>query len=171
MIERKRLEVTVSTASSRALARVGESSPAVGGASARRVTRLSQLGDNKEPRPPETTGALVFGVRPPKRQLQYKVELASHERAAIVQHLAECEWLPNRSFFCSVFVAGKHAQSRSLSARRATGDSVTAAKRALVKFAGKSAAATTDNISEVPKGDEIMRNGNGPIVKVRQRRK
>lgn len=79
VIERKRLEVTVSTASSRALARVGESSPAVGGASARRVTRLSQLGDNKEPRPRETTGALVFGERPPKRRLQYKVELAWHD--------------------------------------------------------------------------------------------
>ena len=131
----------------------------------------SQFGNNKEPRPRETTGALVFGVRPPKRRLQYKVELALHERAAIVQHLAESEWLPNRSSFYGVFVAGKCAQSRFLSARRATADSVTAAKRALVKSVGKSASATTDNISKLPKGDETMRTGNGLIVNVRRKRK
>ena len=51
--------------------------------------RMSLLCDNSEPRPPQTTGALMFGW-PPKEALQ-KLKLASHIRAAIVQCFAESQ--------------------------------------------------------------------------------
>ena len=50
----------------------------------------SLICDNSEPRPPETTGALMFGW-PPKEALHYKLKLASHIRAAIVQRFAESQ--------------------------------------------------------------------------------
>jgi hypothetical protein len=96
------------------------------------------------------------------------VELASHERAAAVQRLAELGWLPNQSFFYGVFVAGKIASSRSLSASRAITDSATAAKRAHTKPVYKSAGATTESISRVSTGSEIMQTGNVRIVTARQ---
>ena len=52
--------------------------------------RVSLLCDNSEPRSPETTGALMFGW-PPKEALHYKLKLASHIRAAIVQCFAETQ--------------------------------------------------------------------------------
>ena len=51
--------------------------------------RMSLLCDNSERRPPQTTGALMFGW-PPKEALQ-KLKLASHIRAAIVQCFAESQ--------------------------------------------------------------------------------
>ena len=70
---------------------------------------------------------------PPQGALQYRVKLASHERAAVVQRLAEFRWLPHLSFCYGVFVAGKTAESLFLSACRVTADSVTAVKGALIK--------------------------------------
>ena len=67
---------------------------------------VSEMSENNEPRPLETTGALVFG-QPPKGQLLHNVELASHDRVAVVQRLAEFTWLSNRSFFCGVCVRTK----------------------------------------------------------------
>ena len=52
--------------------------------------RVTLTCDNSEPRPPETTGALMFGW-PPKEALHYKLKLASHIRAAIVQCFAESQ--------------------------------------------------------------------------------
>lgn len=126
---------------------------------------------NNEPRSPVTTGVLVFGVRPPKGRLQYRVELASHDRAAVVQHLAESTWLPNRSFFCSVFVTTKAVQWLSTSASRATADSATARKRVLVKPVGKSVAATTEPINKLPMGGETMQTANARIDAAKRGRK
>ena len=50
--------------------------------------RVNLLCDNSEPQPLQTTGALMFGW-PPEEALHYKLKLASHIRAAIVQHFAE----------------------------------------------------------------------------------
>lgn len=124
--------------------------------------RMKQLWENSEPRPPETTGALVFGWPPKGRSVQ--VELASHERAAVVQHLAESGWLPNRSFLSGVYVAGKRAESRSLSASRATADSATAVLVAANKPAERSSATTTESISKVSRGEGATRRGNGRIA-------
>ena len=52
--------------------------------------RVSLLCDTSEPRSPQTTGALMFGW-PPKEALHYKLKLASHIRAAIVQCFAETQ--------------------------------------------------------------------------------
>jgi len=113
--------------------------------------------DNSEPRPPQTTGALMFGW-PPKEALQYKLKLASHRRAAIVQRLLSPKWPPNQSYCTSVFVVT--VERPSTSARAVTVDTATAVKRALIKPAYESVAATTAKIEKVSKGDEIMRTGN-----------
>ena len=130
---------------------------------------VTQLCENNEPRPPETTGALVFGWPPKGRSVQ--VELASHERAAVVQRLAESGWLPNRLFLSGVFVAGKRAESRSLSASRATVDSATAVLVAVNKPAEKTSANTAESISRVSKGEGATRRGNGRIAYAKRKRK
>ena len=131
---------------------------------------MSHQCENSEPRSPETTGALLFGW-PPKGQLQYKVELASHEWAAFVQRLAESRWPLNLSSFYGVFVKTKAAEWLSSSACRVTVVSATALRRALIKPVCRSAAATTEIISKVPKGDETMQTGNVRIVTANPGRK
>ena len=131
---------------------------------------IRYLRENSEPRPRETAGALVFGW-PPKGRLQHKVELASHEPAAIVQRLAESRWLPNLSLFTGVSVATKAVECLSSSASRVTADSATAVKRAGIKPVCGSAANTTASISSVSTDDGITRTGNGLIVDAKRRRK
>ncbi len=131
---------------------------------------MTQLCKDSEPRPPETTEALMYGW-PPQGALQYRVKLASHERAAVVQRLAEFRWLPNLSFCYGVFVAGKSVESLSLSACRVTADSATAAKGALIKPVYGSVANTTVSISKASTDDEIMRTGNRLIVDAKRTRK
>lgn len=133
-------------------------------------TRVRQLWKNIEPRPPETTGALVFEGAP-KGPLQYRVKLASHDRAAVVQRLAGSEWLPNRLFCYGVFVAGKIAASRSISAGRAITDSATAVRAAASKRAKRSNANTTANISKVLRGEGVTQSGNGRIANAERKRK
>jgi len=108
---------------------------------------------------------------PPQGALQYRVKLASHERAAVVQRLAEFRWLPNLSFCYGVFVAGKSVESLSLSACRVTADSATAVKGALIKPVYGSVANTTVSISKASTDDEIMRTGNRLIVDAKRTRK
>jgi len=108
---------------------------------------------------------------PPQGALQYRVKLASHERAAVVQRLAEFRWLPNLSFCYGVFVARKTVESLSLSACRVTADSATAAKGALIKPVYGSVANTTVSISKASTDDEIMRTGNRLIVDAKRTRK
>ena len=139
-------------------------------ASSRGSTRVSQQCENSEPRPPETTGAQLFG-RPPKGRLHYKVKLASHEWAAFVQRLAESRWPLNLSSFYGVFVKTKAAECLSSSACRVTVVSATALKRALIKPVYTSAASTTEIISKAPKGDETMLTGNVRIAPAKQGRK
>ena len=131
---------------------------------------MAQLCKDSEPRPPKTTEALMYGW-PPQGALQHRVELASHERAAVVQRLAEFRWLPNLSFCYGVFVAGKTAESLFLSACRVTADSVTAVKGALIKPVYGSVANTTIGISKATTDDEIMRTGKGLIVNAKRTRK
>ena len=99
------------------------------------------------------------------------MKLASHERAAVVQRLAEFRWLPHLSFCYGVFVAGKTAESLFLSACRVTADSVTAVKGALIKPVYGSVANTTIGISKATTDDEIMRTGKGLIVNAKRTRK
>jgi len=131
---------------------------------------IRYLRENSEPRPRETAGALVFGW-PPKGRLQHKVELASHDPAAIVQRLAESRWLPNLSLFTGVSVATKAVECLSSSASRVTADSATAVKRAGIKPVCGSAANTTASISSVSTDNGITRTGNGLIVDAKRRRK
>ncbi len=128
------------------------------------------MSETSEPRPPETTGALVFGW-PPKGRLQYKVELASHERAAVVQRLAESGWLPNLSLFYGVFVRTKAVERLSSSACRVIADSATAVKHALIKPVYGSVAHTTVSISKLSKDEKAMPNGKGLVVNAKRRRK
>ena len=123
---------------------------------------MSQLYEDSEPRPLETTGALVYGWAPQGR-IHYKSKLASHERVAIVQHLAESRWPPNRSFSCGVSAATKAVESLCSSARRVTADSATAEKRAAIKPVYGSVADTTVSISKVSTDDETTRTGNERI--------
>jgi len=126
--------------------------------------------ENSEPRPPETTGALPFEGAP-KGPLQYRVKLASHDRAAIVQQVAKSGWLTNRSFFCDFFVAKTAAVSPSSSANRVIGDSVTAAKRARSRRVDKSVAGITGNISEPLKVGGTTRTASVRIVIAKRVRK
>ncbi len=118
--------------------------------------RVSLLCNNSEPRPPQTTGALMFGW-PPKEALQYKLKLASHRRAAIVQRFAETQMATKPVVLHQRFVVT--VERPSTSARAVTVDTATAVKRALMKRAWKSVAATTAKIEKVSKDDEIMRTG------------
>jgi hypothetical protein len=131
---------------------------------------MSHQCENSEPRSPETTGALLFGW-PPKGAAPVQVELASHEWVAFVQRLAESRWPLNLSFFYSVFVKTKAVEWPFSSASRVSVDSAIALRRALIKPVYRSAAATTEIISKVPKGDETMQTGNVRIVTENQRRK
>lgn len=137
--------------------------------SSRARLNLGQLWENSEPRPPKTTGALMFGWPPKGRSVQ--VKLASHERAAVVQRLAESEWLPNRSFFYDEFVVKTAVVSRSTSASRVIAASVIAAKHVLSGPAYKSAAVTTRNISEPLKGDGTTQTGSARIATAKRGRK
>ena len=138
--------------------------------SSRARTKGIQQCENNEPRPRETTGVLMLGW-PPKGRLPYKVKLASHERAAIVQRLAESWWLPNRSFFCGVSVATKAVGWRSSSASPVTADSSTAVKRVPLKPVYESVANTTVSISKVSTDGGTMRTGNGLIAGARRAKK
>ncbi len=134
------------------------------------VMDLTQLCKNSEPRPPETTEALMYGW-PPQEALQYRVKLASHKRAAVVQRFAESRWLSNLSSCYGVFVTRKTAESLSLSAWRATADSATAVEGALINPVSRSVANTTIGISKASTDDEIMRTGKGLIVDAKRPRK
>lgn len=131
---------------------------------------MTQLCKDNEPRPPKTTEALMYGW-PPQEALQYRVKLASHERAAVVQRFAEFRWLSNLSFCYGVFVAGKTVESLFLYACRVTADSATAVKGALIKPVYGSVANTTASINEASTDDEIMRTGKGLIVDAKPTRK
>lgn len=161
-LARHGLEVDVCTVSSRAFgARPLRSSHA--GRSARPRC------ENNEPRSLETTGVQVFGWPPKGRSVL--VELASHERAAVVQRLAESRWLPKRSSFDGVFVATTAVPCLSSSASHVIVDSATALRRVLIKYVDASVAYTTASISEVSTDDETMRTGNGPIFFASRRKK
>jgi hypothetical protein len=108
---------------------------------------------------------------PPQEALQYRVQLASHERAAVVQRFAESRWLSNLSSCYGVFVAEKTAASLSLSAWRATADSATAVEGALIKPVYRSVANTTASTNKAPTDNEIMRTGKGLIVDAKRKRK
>ena len=131
---------------------------------------MTQLRKNSEPRPPETTEALMYGW-PPQEALQYRVKLASHKRAAVVQRFAEFRWLSNLSFCYGVFVAEKTAESHSSSACRATADSATAVEGVLIKPVYRSLASTTVNTNKAPTDEEIMRTGKGLIADAKRTRK
>ena len=110
-------------------------------------------------------------MAPAEEALQYRVKLASHERAAVVQRFAEFRWLSNLSFCYGVFVAGKTVESLFLYACRVTADSATAVKGALIKPVYGSVANTTASINEASTDDEIMRTGKGLIVDAKPTRK
>ncbi len=131
---------------------------------------MTQLCEYNETRPNKTKDSPMFGW-PPQEALQYRVKLASHERAAVVQRFAEFRWLSNLSFYYGVFVAGKTVESLSLSACRVTAVSATAVKGALIKPVYGSVANTTASISEASTDDEIMRTGKGLIVDAKPTRK
>ncbi len=131
---------------------------------------VTQLCKNSEPRPRETTEALMYGW-PPQEALQYRVKLASHKRAAVVQRFAESRWLSNLSSCYGVFVAAKTAESLSSSACRVATDSATAVKSALIKPVCRSVASTTANTNKTPTDDETMRTGKGLIVDAKRTRK
>ena len=131
---------------------------------------VSQVSENNEPRPLETTGALVFGW-PAKGLLQYKVELASHERAAVVQRLAESGWPSNLSLFYGVSVRTKAVERLSSSACRVIADSATALKHALIKPVYGSVAHTTVSISKLSKDEKAMPNGKRLVVNTKRRKK
>lgn len=133
-------------------------------------TGQSQRWESNEPRPHVTTGVLVFGW-PPKGGAPVQVELASHERAAIVQRLAESRWLPNRSFYSGVCVATKAVRGHFSSACPVTGDSSTAVRPAGNKPVYESVGNTTASISKVSTDGGTMRTGNGPIVSAGRARK
>ena len=134
------------------------------------VMNMTQLCKNSEPRPPETTEALMYGW-PPQEALQYRVKLASHKRAAVVQRFAEFRWLSNLLSCYGIFVAEKTAENLSSSASRATADSATAAESALIRPVYRSVVSTTVNTNKVPTDDEIMRTGKGLIVDAKRTRK
>jgi hypothetical protein len=131
---------------------------------------ISYLGENSEPRPRETAGALVFGW-PPEGAAPVQVGRASHEPAAVVQRLAESRWRPNLSFFTGVSVATKAVECLSSSASRVTADSATAVKRAGIKPVCGSAANTATSIRAVSRDDRTMQTGNGLFVDAKRRSK
>ncbi len=134
------------------------------------VMDLTQLCKNSEPRPPKTTEALMYGW-PPQEALQYRVKLASHKRAAVVQRFAESRWLSNLSSCYGVFVAGKSVENLSSSVCRVTADSATAVEGALINPVSRSVASTTANTNKAPTDDEITRTGKGLIVDAKRTRK